>query len=154
MAFVIPALAAVGGGSAAAGAVVLASAAVGVYTGVQSSRLAKIAGRDAEAQSEIDAAAEEDSAKGREIRRKKNLARAISSQLNQAGGNVAFDEGTPAQIAQLDIDEAEFDRLTDTANSRQRARGRRSQGRAARFAGDTQANITLLDTAAKTATLF
>ena len=60
---------------------------------------------------------------------------------------VAFSEGTPLRIAQLDIDEATTDLVIDRANVRARQRALREQGRAARIAGRSQARRTLLDTA-------
>lgn len=151
MAFVVPVATAIGGGSLLAGSAILATAALSVASGVISAKQQRAAGKFQEAQSEIDANAEADAAKQRQIIRKKNLLRAISSQQAAAGaGGVAFSEGSPARIAQLDIDEASIDLLVDTASSRQRQRGLRAQGRAARFAGKVGAATTLLDTAGGT----
>ncbi len=123
---------------------------LGIASGVKQAELQRFAGKVEEAQSKIDAAAEGDAARQREIKRKKNLLRAISSQQAKAGAaGVAFSEGSPARIAQLDIDEATDDLLVDTANTRQAQRQRLSQGRVARFVGKQQSTITLLDTAAK-----
>ncbi len=153
MAFVIPILTTIGGGSAAAGAVTLGTAVAGIATGVISAGNVKRAGKFTEAQSEIDANAEGDSAREREIQRKRNLMRAISSQLATAGSaGINFAEGSPAGIAQLDIDDAARDLQIDTASSRQRQVSTRARGRAARVTGDTQAVITLLDTAGRAAT--
>lgn len=154
MAVAIPALATIGGGSVLTGGVLLASAAATVYGGVTAAREQRRAGRFAEAQANIDAAAEGDAARQREIERKRMLRRALSSQIASAGaGGIAF-EGSAARAAQLDIDEAIKDLTIDRANTRQRQSSLRSQGRAARFAGKQQARMTLLDTAARTATSF
>ena len=91
MAFVVPLATAVGGGSAALGAVLLGSAALGIGAGVISAQQQIAAGKFAKAQSIIDAAAEGDAATQREIIRKRNLLRAISSQQAAAGAaGVAF----------------------------------------------------------------
>lgn len=150
MAVVVPVLTTIGGGSAATGAVLLGAAALTVGAGVQSAQMSRAAGKAQEAQSKIDAAAEGDAAREREIKRKRNLLRAISSQQAQAGAaGVAF-EGSTARIAQLDIDEANRDLIVDRANTRQRQRALRQQGRAARIQGSAQAATTLLDTAGRT----
>ena len=148
MAFIVPVATAIGGGSAVLGAALLESAALSITAGVLSAQQQRAAGKFQEAQFEIDAAAEGDAARDREIKRKRNLLRAISSQQAVAGASgVSFSEGSLARIAQLDIDEASRDLLVDTASSRQRQRGLRAQGRAARFAGKAGAVTTLLDTA-------
>lgn len=123
---------------------------LGIFSGIKQAELQRFAGKVEEAQSVIDAAAEGDAARNREINRKRNLLRAISSQQAKAGATgVAFSEGSPARIAQLDIEEATDDLLIDTASTRQAQRSRLSQGRAARFVGKKRSDITLLDTAAK-----
>lgn len=123
---------------------------LGIFSGIKQAELQRFAGKVEEAQSVIDAAAEGDAARNREINRKKNLLRAISSQQAKAGAaGVAFTEGSPARIAELDIEKATEDLLIDTANTRQAQRSRLSQGRAARFVGKQQSDIVLLDTAAR-----
>ena len=123
---------------------------LGFISGVKEAELQRFAGKVEQLQSVIDAAAEGDAARNRAILRKKNLLRAISSQQAKAGAaGIAFSEGSPARIAQLDIDEATEDLLIDTASTRQAQRQRLAQGRAARFVGKQKSTITLLDTAAK-----
>ena len=146
---IIPVVTAIGGGSAMAGTVLLATAATSLYAGVASAKTERVAGRNAEAQANIDANAEGDAARQREIERKKGLARAFSSQLAQAGATgIAFSEGSPAKIAQLDIAEAVSDTRIDNASSKQRQSSLRSQGRAARFIGDNRSTVALIDAAA------
>jgi hypothetical protein len=146
---VVPIISAIGGGSTAAGAVLVASATAAAVDGIASANAARAAGKHAEAQSVIDANAEGDAAREREIQRKKNLMRAISSQQARAGAvGINFGEGSPAAIANLDIAEAARDGAIDNANTKQRQRSLRSQGRAARFACSTKSATTLLDTAA------
>ena len=124
---------------------------LGIISGVKEAELHRFAGKAEQLQSVIDAAAEGDAARNRAILRKKNLLRAISSQQAKVGAaGIAFSEGSPARIAQLDIDEATEDLLIDTASTRQAQRQRLAQGRAARFVGKQKSTITLLDTAAKT----
>lgn len=138
------ALSYIGGGSIAAGTVIAATAATGVYSAVASHRAGKIA----QQQAEINAKAEGDAARGREIERKRALLRSVSARQAAAGAaGVSFQEGSPAAITQLDIARAQDDLVTDRANSAARRQGYISQGRAARFAGDTRAVTTLLDTA-------
>jgi hypothetical protein len=152
MAFVIPLAAAVGGGSAVTGGVLLASAAASLAAGVVSYKQTVRAGEIANAQSKIDANAEGDAARDREMQRKRGLLRAISSQVAQSGAaGVAFAEGSPAAIAQLDIAEATKDLNTDRVNVRARQRAIRLQGRNAETGARGQATASLIDTAANTA---
>lgn len=149
-AVVIPFLTTVGGGSVATGAILTGAAVATVGSGVISAQQSRAAGRMQQAQAEINANAEGDAARERETQRKKLLLRAISSQVAEAGASgIRFSEGSPEQIARLDIDESRRDIEFDRANTLQRQRGLRSQGRAARIAGNARAASTLLDTAAK-----
>lgn len=123
-----------------------------VASGVIVAKLQKRAGQIEEAQSSIDANAEGDAAREREIQRKIQLRRALSSQLAKAGATgVAFSEGSPARIAQLDIAEAARDLAIDTATSKQRRRALLLRGKNAAILGKVQAKVTLLDTAADVA---
>lgn len=154
MAFVVPAVAAIGGGSVAAGSVVLASAAATAYSGYTAAQEQRRAGRFAQAQSEINAAAEGDAARQREIERKKMLRRALSSQIAQSGAQGIAFEGSTARAAQLDIADAQNDLSVDRANTKTRQRALRAQGQNARISGNAQATTTLLDTAARTLSMF
>lgn len=151
MAFAAPFVLAIGGGSMAAGATVLATAALSTYAGVTAAKEQRRAGKFAEAQAGIDAKAEGDAARQREIERKRGLMRALSSQVASAGARGVGLEGSLAQIAQLDIARSREDIDIDTANTKARQAALRQQGRAARAAGNTQARLTLLDTAIKVA---
>lgn len=158
MAFVaaIPAVvSAIGGGSMAAGAVALASAAATVGAGVASARASRAAGKATQAELEIEARSEGDAARQREIDRKKNLLRAISSQQAYAGAaGVRADDGSPAALINLDIAESRRDSDIDSLNSKTRQRALRFRGSNARTAGNAQASATLLDTAARTTSMF
>ena len=113
------------------------------------------AGDIAKDQSVIDANAEGDAAREREIVRKKNLRRALSSQLAQAGATgVKFSEGSPARIAQLDISQAASDLAIDSASSAQRRRALLLQGSNAKRASIGSAVTKGLDTAIQTISLI
>lgn len=119
--------------------------------GVAAYRQQRIAGKFEQKQSEIDAAAEGDAARQREIDRKRGLLRAISSQqAAAAAAGISSSEGAQAKIAQLDTALSSNDLGVDIANTRQRQSSLLSQGRAARFAGDMGATVSLLDTAGRT----
>lgn len=148
----LPALGIIGGGSQVVGAALVAAT---VGAGIVSIQQTRAAGKIAEAQADINSKAEGDKARDREIDRRKQLLRAISSQVASAGASgVAFDEGSPEQIARLDIEEARDDSLIDTANTKQRQRGLKLQGRAARVQANTRAFASLIDTAKDTAGLL
>jgi len=145
----LPALAtSIGGGSAATGYAILAATAASTAAGVSSAVAQQRAGRIAAKEAKTAAAAEGDASRQREIERKRALLRAIGSQQAQAGAaGVSSQEGSPARIAQLDIDQASTDLLVDRATTSQRQNALRSQGRAARFQGRVGAATTLADTA-------
>jgi len=133
----------------------IAMVAMVVASGVMQASQQQRAGQIAEAQSKIDANAEGDAAVARELERKRKLQIALSSQIAKAGAEgVMFSEGSPARIAQLDIAEAASDSRMDTANSRQRRRALRLQGKNAAAAATGQAAVTLLDTAAKSYNMY
>lgn len=154
MAFVaaIPAaVAAVGGGSMVAGAATLAAAAATVYTGVRSAQESRRAGKFAQAENEIEARAEGDAARQREIERKKNLMRAISSRTAYAAAaGIRSDVGSQAALVNIDVAEARSDSDIDAINSSARQRALRIRGANARSAGNEQARQTLVDTAVRT----
>ena len=155
MAVALPLLATIGGGSALAGGTILGTAAIGAATGIAGARSERKAGEFQEGQARIDAAAEGDAARTREIERKRLLLRAIASQQAAAGaGGISLGEGSPAVAARLDIDRANTDLLIDTANVRQRQRNLFAQGRAARISGTARRNVGLLGTISSTASSF
>lgn len=155
MAFVIPIATAIGGGSAMAGAITLATAAATVGFGVASARASRQAGKATQAELEIEARAEGDAARQREIERKRNLMRAISSQQAYAGaGGVRIDQGSPAALVNLDIAESRRDQNVDNINSGTRQRALRFRGANARTAANAQARATLIDTAGRTVHAF
>lgn len=119
-----------------------------VASGLMQAQQQRRAGQIAEAQAQIDANAEGDAAREREIERRRGLMSALSSQVAQAGAaGVMFSEGSPARIAALDIAYADRDSAVDRANSSARQRALKLQGKNARIAGNAAAAVTLLDTA-------
>lgn len=154
MAFIVPIAAAVGGGSAAAGAVTLAAAAATVGAGVMQARATRAAGKAQETETQIAAQAEGDAARQREIQRKRNLLRAISSQAASAAAAGVALEGSPTSLINLDIAEAKEDYDVDSLNTKTRQRALRFQGSNARIGANAAANASLLDTAGRTAGMF
>ncbi len=155
MAFVVPIAMAVGGGSAAAGAVTLAAAAATVGAGVASARNTRAAGKAHEIETKIAAQAEGDAARQREIERKRNLLRSISSrQAYAAAAGVKDNEGSQASLINLDIAEAGKDSVVDNTNTKVRQRALNFQGANARSGANSAARASLLDTAGRTAGIF
>lgn len=141
MAYVVPFLSAIGGGSAAAGGVVLATAAVGVYSAIE----AKKAGDEASSEAKGAAIREGDAARGREIDRRRNLVRALASQNASAGAGGATGQSYEA-IARSDIRDAQNDLLTDNVNSDARQRALRQRAGNFQRQGYAHAATSLLDT--------
>jgi hypothetical protein len=158
MAFVaaIPAIVtAVGGGSLAAGSIALASAAVTAYAGVRAANEQRAAGKATQIETQMAASAEGDAARQREIERKRNLLRAISSQVAASGAaGVKANEGSPGSLLNLDIKYAGEDQNVDTANVRSQMRALQFRGSNAVRAGNAASTTTLLDTAGRTAGMF
>lgn len=142
MAFFVPVLAAVGGGSAIAGGLTLATAALGVGSAVQAHK----AGKVVEAENKLQAKAEGDAARTREIERKRALLRAVATQhASAAAGGIAFG-GSQAAIARRDIEDFRNDLLADRANTATAQRILRARGQSARASGDLGAVRSLVDT--------
>lgn len=144
-----------GGGSAAAGAVTLAAAAATVYAGAESAKASRRAGQASAAEAQIQATSEGDAARQREIERKRNLLRAISSQSAVAGAaGVKINEGSPSSLINLDIAEANADSDVDAGNTKAKQRALKFRGQNAISAGNSAANVSMLDTAANTLKIF
>lgn len=92
---------------------------------------------------------EETAAADREIERRRNLVRALSSQNVEAGA-LGLDptSGSRRAIALDSAEAASRDSLTDRAMTSRQAVNLRSRGRFARQAGYMQAGATMLDAAA------
>jgi hypothetical protein len=145
MAFVVPFLAAAGGGSAVAGGLAIAGLAAGVYSAAQTRK----AGQEQKDQLRAQAKTEGVAAQQREIERRRNLIRALSSQNAAAGAAGITTDGSAGAIARADIRDAQNDLLYSTANSTARQRALRSQASNAARVGNTNAAVSLLDTADK-----
>jgi hypothetical protein len=144
MAF-LPALAAVGGGSAVAGALTVAGAAAGVYSAVQQRQ----AGIEASAEAKAQAKTEEVNSNQREIDRRRDLIRALSSQNAAAAAAGADNSGSTGAIMRRDIKDAQNDLLFSSVNSDSRQRALRSRASNAVKQGNAGAATSLLDTAGK-----
>lgn len=155
MAFVVPIALAVGGGSAAAGAVALGAAALTIGTGVVSARNNRVAGQQADLEAQQAATVEGDAARQREILRKRDLLRAVSSQqAAYAAAGVKSNEGSPESLINLDVARAQEDSNIDFGNTKSRQRALQFRGQNARAAGNAAAATSLLDSTVNTAKIF
>jgi hypothetical protein len=143
MAFFVPILAAVGGGSAIAGGLAVASAAVGVMGAAQQ----RAAGKAENAGYKIEVKQAGDAARGREIERKRDLLRALATQAATAGAQGVAMQGSNVGIALGDIKQARNDLLADTANTKTQQRILRTKGINAQRAGNNAAITSLVSTA-------
>ena len=143
MAFFLPVLAAVGGGSAVAGGVLAATAVAGGL----SAKAAYDAGKISEAEYKLQAKQEGDAARGREIERKRALLASLSSQNARAGAQGVAIQGSNAAIMNRDIKDNRQDLLYDTANTRTAQRILRSRGSNASARGTLGAITSIADTA-------
>ncbi len=149
MAFIVPALAAVGGGTgagaAAVGALTIAGTAAGVYGAVQARQAGLAASAEAKAQSKTELV----NAQQRDIERRRDLMRTLASQnaANAAGG--IENSGSVAAIMRRDIQDAQNDLLFSGANTAIRQRVLRSRASNAAKQGNANAATSLLDTAGR-----
>jgi hypothetical protein len=143
MAFFVPILAAVGGGSALAGGLAIASAGLGVMSAVQE----RAAGKAERGALNLQAKQAGDAARAREIERKRDLLKALATQNAAAGAQGVAFSGSKAAIARTDIRQAATDLLADTANTRTQQRILRTRGANAQKAGNMKALTSLVDTA-------
>lgn len=142
---VTPFLAAAGGGSAVAGGITLATAAIGVASAYQSYE----AGQEAKAESKQAAMREADSARQEEIERRKGLMRVLSARAASAGAAGITTDGSIGALTRRDIKDNRNDLLVAGANSKARQRALRQSGNSAAKIGTTRAAGSLLDTADK-----
>ena len=148
-------VAVLGAGSTAAGAVTLATAAVTVYSGLESAKQNRRAGAAAQAEAQMAATTEGDAARQRELERKRNLLRAISSQTaTAAAAGIKANEGSANSLINLDIAEANIDQNVDSGNTKAQQRALQFRGQNARIAGNAAARTSLLDTASNTMRIF
>lgn len=131
MAFIAPAIPYIIAGLSAAGT---------VYGANEQRKASVIESRETLKQ----AKAEEISAAQRQIERRRNLLRSLSSQNAAAGAAGVGLEGSTSAIAKADIRDATNDLLIDDSNSDQRISSLRSQASNARRLGNAQFGSSLL----------
>lgn len=117
--------------------ITLALAAAGTGAAVQSSRRA---GQQAQVDSQDQARAEADNARGRELERRRALVQALSSQAAAGAGAV----GAYSAIARRDIKDATNDLAAGSINSQRTINSTLSRGRAARRGANAEATTSLL----------
>lgn len=122
-----------------------------VIGGAASAQSSRNAGKAQEIAYKQEAKQEEMAAADREIERRRNLVRALSSQNVEAGA-LGLDptSGSRRAIALDSAEAANRDSLTDRAMTSRGAVNLRSRGRFARQGGNLQAAGTLFDTAGRT----
>jgi hypothetical protein len=148
MAFVVPFLTALGGGSAVTGGVIAASTIASIGTGVMAAQSAKAAGAAQADQYKAEARQEADSARQREVLRRRDLLKALSSQNAAAGAAGVGVVGSVANIGLKDIKYAAEDLLVDRVNSKRGIGILNTAATNAVRSGNLSAAASLLDTAA------
>jgi hypothetical protein len=129
-------------------AIPIAMAALTVASGAREAQGQRASGRIAATEHDIAARTEGDAARQREIERKRNLMRAISSQVARAGAAGAdASHGSLAAAMEFDIRQAREDSAVDTVNTQTRQRLLQARGANTREAGRAAARGTILDTA-------
>jgi hypothetical protein len=139
----VPVLAAAGGGSAVAGGITLATAAVGVYSAYEQHQ----AGQEVKAEAKQAAVREADAARGEEIQRRQGLMRVLAARSAAAGAAGVTTDGSIGALTRRDIRDNRNDLLTAGANTQARQRALRSQGKSAAKSGTAAGVSSLLDTA-------
>jgi hypothetical protein len=143
MAFVAPALAAVGGGSAVAGGIAVAGLALGAMSAVQQKKAGAMQAAELKAQAKTEAVA----AQQRENERRRNLIRALAAQNAAAGAAGVTTDGSVEAIARRDIRDAHNDLLYHNANTQHRQSALRAQATNAVRVANINAAGSLLDSA-------
>lgn len=141
MAFVVPALAAVGGGSAVTGAMTLAAFGLGTWQAIEQ----KKASNQQKNQIKIQAKTEAAAGAQREVERRRNLVRALASQNAAAGAGGIQTDGSVEAIARRDIRDSNNDLLASNANTDARQRALRARASNASRSGNLSAATSLLD---------
>lgn len=124
-----------------------ALAAIALGSGALAAGAQYRSGKQQEIQFKLEAKQEGDSAKQREIERKRNLLRALASQRASAAAMGAEFSGSLGNLAKVDIEEAATDLAVDSVNSARRQRALRLSGTEASRAGTAAAAGSLLDSA-------
>lgn len=141
----VPALAAIGGGSAVAGGIAVATAAVGVYSAYQQME----AGKALSAEKKMEAQREGDAARQEEIERRRNLMAVLAQRSAAAGAAGVTTDGSIGALTRRDIRDNRNDLDVSNVNTKARQRALRSQGRSAMTAARAGAASSLLDSAGK-----
>lgn len=141
----VPALAAVGGGSAVAGGITVATAAIGVYSAVQQHE----AGQQLQREAKIAAAREGDAARQEEIERRRALMAVLAQRSAAAGAAGVTTDGSIGALTRRDIRDNRQDLAVSNLNSRTKQQALRSQGKNAARIGRYNAASSLLDTGKK-----
>lgn len=143
MAFVVPMLAAIGGGSALAGGTLLTAVVGG---GLASANAARNVGIAQEQQYKYQSYVEGLAAKQREIERRRDLIRSLSSMNAQAGAGGIELGGSLGGIIMKNIKDNQNDLLVNNANLSATQQSLAAAGANARQAANTNAAMSLLDT--------
>jgi hypothetical protein len=138
----VPALAAVGGGSAVAGGITLATAAVGIYSAVEQAK----AGSEARREAKREAIREGDAAREEAISRRRELQRGLAMRVAEAGAGGVGTGGSIGALARTDIRDNRNDLAISSNNLSERQRALRGQGKSAQRMGNLRAGASLLDT--------
>jgi len=141
----VPALAAVGGGSAIAGGVTIATAAAGVYSAYQQYQ----AGQAVKAETKIAALREADAARSEEIQRRRALMAVLAQRTAAAGAAGVTTDGSIGALTRRDIRDNRNDLLVSGANLQAKQRALRAQGKNAVRSANANAATSLLDSATK-----
>lgn len=125
-----------------------------IASGVVAAKSANDAGKAQAQQFKQEALQEGDAAREREIERKRNLLRAISSQNASAAAGGAQFSGSILAAAERDIQQSRGDSLLDSVNTGRKTRMLEASAKEARRAGRAQATTSLLSSASGAAKAF
>jgi len=139
----VPALAALGGGSAIAGGITLATTAMGVASAMEQAK----AGSEARAEAKAAAGREAIAGREEEIARRRELQRVLAMRNAGAGAGGVATDGSIGALTRTDIRDNRNDLLISGYNSAARQRALRSQGTQAKRVGNIRAAGSLLDSA-------
>lgn len=142
----VPVLAAVGGGSAVAGGITLATAAVGAYGAYSQYE----SGQAQKAESRIAAEREATAGRQEEIERRRGLMHALSVRSAEAGARGATTDGSIGALTRRDIRDNRNDLLVSGYNTVAKQRALRASGSNAARAATGGAVTSLMDTAVDT----
>lgn len=132
------------GGMSVGGALALGGT---VAAGLMSAKAASDAGKAQQYELQAQARTEATAAKGREVERRRDLIRALSSQNAAAGVGGVELGGSIGGMIRRDIRDASNDLLTEGSNLASRQAAMRARGQNAVREGNTRAIGSLLDTA-------